>query len=94
VRAGKSSFREAPVKASTAGEDRLGFQNHPVAAAERPIVNDVVLVSGPLPQIVSYYFNQSGITCSPQNSTIDHFAKKLGKDRDDIEAQHFRESKI
>jgi hypothetical protein len=47
-----------------------------------------MLVGGPLPQIVRRDFDQTGVTRAPQNPTIDHLAKKLGKDRDDIEAQH------
>ena len=48
-----------------------------------------MLVGGPLPQIVRFDFNQAGVTCAPQDSTIDHRVKKLGKDCDDIEAASF-----
>ena len=85
---GKVFFSRSASQRFNAGEDRLGFQDHPVATAERPIVYDVVLIGGPLPQIVGLYFNQSRIARPPQNPTIDRLAKELGKDRDDIEAQH------
>ena len=57
---------DAPVSSSTAGEDRFGLEDHAVAAAKRPIVNDVMLIGGPLPQIVRLDFNQSRSSRSPQ----------------------------
>src|ERR1051325_4792093 len=74
-----------------AGEDRLGLQYHPVATTKRPIVDHVMLVSGPLPQVVRCYFDQSRVARAPQNPTIDRLAQELGKDRDDIEAQHLKD---
>src|SRR5215467_13041009 len=76
------------------GEDGLGLEYHPVPATKRPIIDDVMLVSGPLPQIVRRYFHQPGITRAPQNPTIYALAKELGKDRDDIEAQHLKDPKV
>src|SRR3982074_829145 len=46
-------------------------------------------VGGPLPQVVSLYLNQVGGACPADDPVIDRLAKELGKDRDDIEAQHF-----
>src|SRR5690242_18601963 len=77
-----------------AGEDRLGLQYHPVAPAKRPIVDHVMLVGGPLPQVVRCYFDQSRVARAPQNPTIYALAKEFGKDRDDIEAQHLKDPKV
>ena len=46
-----------------------------------------MLVRGPLPQIVRRDVDESCIARSSQNPTINRVAKKLGKDRNDIEAQ-------
>src|ERR1041385_9560072 len=77
-----------------AGKYRLRLHYHPVAAAKRAIVNDVLLVSRPLPPIVRRHFHQSGVARTPQNPTIYALAKELGKDRDDIEAQHLKDPKV
>jgi hypothetical protein len=45
-----------------------------------------MLVGGPLSQVVRNDFNQPGVTRSSNDSAIDCFAEKLGKNRDDIEA--------
>jgi hypothetical protein len=39
---------------------------------------------------VGLYFDESGIPRAPQNPTIDHLVKELGKDRNDVEAKHPR----
>ena len=67
-------------------KDRLGFEYHPVATTKRAIVDYVMLVGGPLPQVVRRYFHETRILRPPQNPTIYATAKELGKDRDDIEA--------
>ena len=79
-------FSRSSCQCFDCGKDRLGLQNHSVAATEWPIVYDVMLIGGPLPQIVGLDVDQSSITCSPQNPTIDHFTKEVRKDRNDIEA--------
>src|ERR1044072_1319626 len=54
-----------------------------------------MLVCGPLAQLMRDDIHESGVTCAPQNPTINHLAKELGKDCDDIEAQHpSKKSKI
>jgi hypothetical protein len=42
-----------------------GFRIIP-SPRQRPVVDDVMLVRGPLPQVVRLYFNQTGITSAPQ----------------------------
>src|SRR5437762_7275418 len=50
-----------------------------------------MLVGRPLAQVVSIYFDEAGGARSSHNPVIDCFAKELGKDRDDVEAQHVHE---
>jgi hypothetical protein len=69
-------------------KDRFGFEHHAIAAAKRPIVDHVMLVRCPGPQIMGldrYQFRRSRPT---NNSVIKHFAKKARKDSDDIDAKH------
>jgi hypothetical protein len=68
------------------GKNRFRFQHHSVATAEWPIINDVMLIAGPLPQIVRIYLNQTGFSRTSNNSVIDNITKELGKNRDDIDA--------
>jgi hypothetical protein len=69
-------------------KDRLGLENHPVAAAERAVINLPVLIPGPTPQVMGRRFNQPGRARPSHDAVIKRLPKKVREDRDDVEAQH------
>src|SRR6185369_7939861 len=63
------------------------LQDHAVAAAKWPVVNDVMLVRGPRTQVVRLNFNQPRPARASNNPVIECFAKIIGKYRNDIDAK-------
>ena len=59
-----------PEHAFNSGEDRFDFHHHPTAAAVWFIVGDVMLVCGPVADVVEVYVNQPALAGTIQNTTV------------------------
>ena len=69
-------------------KDRLGLQDHPVAAAERPVVHHLVPVVRPAAQVVRRYLDQPGRARPPHDAEVEHPPEELREDGDDVKAKH------
>src|SRR5260370_28069850 len=66
-------------------EDWLRLQNHPFAAAERPIVYCLVPIVSELPQVVNADIDQARLSRPAHNAVMQRPVEKLREDGNDVE---------
>ena len=71
-------------------ENRLGFENHSFAAAERPVVDRAMAIRSEIPQVVDSNIDESFFASPANDSEIERALEELGEDRDDIESHLFK----
>ena len=75
-------------------KDRFRLQDHALAAAERAVIHGAVLVFRKRPQIVNVDFHQARFPCPADNSVIQRPAKKVGKDRENVDLHRGNQSLV
>src|SRR5579875_3389532 len=65
-------------------KDRLRFQQHPLSAAERPVVDRAMTVMSPVSQIVDTNFDQPRLPGALHHAVLEWPAEKFRKDRQDV----------
>src|SRR5262249_31390137 len=69
-------------------EDRLGFQNHSLTAAERPVVDSLVTILSPVSQIVEANFDQPRPEGPLDHAVLEWSAEKIREDRQHVEGHN------
>ncbi len=67
-------------------DERLRLEHHPGAPAERPVVDDVVSIARPRPQVVNADLDDARLGRSPHDAVVERPRKEIGKDRYDVES--------
>ena len=62
-----------------AGKERIGLEQHSLAAAEWTIVHRSMTIRGERPQVVDSDFNEPGVARPAHNAVIQRTLKKSGK---------------
>jgi hypothetical protein len=67
-------------------EHWLRLEQHPLAAAKRPIINRTMTIVCPVSQIVYMNFQQVAEICARNDSVLERRGEEFGENRDDVEA--------
>src|SRR5215203_1563007 len=69
------------------GGDRLGTHDHPGATAVRVVIHAAVAPKAPLAKIMRVQLSETALDGPTRDACAKRTREKLGKDRDDIDAQ-------
>ena len=75
------------------GEDRLGLEQHPLAAAAEVVVGLAVLVGGPVAELVGADFHDPGVAGAADDALVQRRERDLGEEGEDVDAHGERDEK-